>query len=653
MGHYWEWLEAVNRLNPAKTFPQQWPAVWQTLARRAFRLPENLEEFWKRSQPLQKPPDQPDLQFLHLLAGFLDGQDVSGQLAALSSLSPAARPVWERVLSWQDSQFPEKDLRGIFYQFLIHPGRVRPQAFQDWDRVFGPQGAPVLHPSWGRHLVYLQGLFAQRYSRRTFTTVHLRPLRSLDRDLEETSCRYPPALARLVLQPFVALFARLLKFLGKRDILSAIAMVKTAPFLIATLGDSRAAPLLEKLNDSDEDETAPSFWLPLILNARGQSLEERAALLGRLRGLVSADIPDEGREFLQDFYLEILSELQERMDPSPTREQAALARILERIVTEDGRLFWQGLEEKRETEKAAAFLKKAATLQALQVKSALVAILITERFRDPELRNRALEVLQTSPPASEDLVWLLHECRDFILVRPGTLKAIMDLPIGAEPWQRLIAGWWLEQIDQTLSMTACSVDRGGLRFSPFEPEDLETAKRLWSLWTFEMTAYREYPVFALLLDYLNTFPGGVYSDQRFLGFLKRQIHGARDPGFLIDWLFDSIKRLRKAVIFAGDPTPVFFQVYGRQQAVIIDLVAGDSDLLRTADLVKIERLAEFIQQVQPRSAILSRIHRLLEERRLSGETEAGPLADKVARMTGRAPKKGKKIWKPGKRPSKS
>ena len=569
-------------------------------------------------------------------------------------MSPWALPVWEQVRTWEESRFPENGLRRIFSKFLNSPGKVLPGDYRDLDQQIQSARLPALVPTWGDHLKQMQGLADGRQARKGFPPARLDRIRSLDRALKASAQPFPPALARVLLHPFGFHTARLLKSLSSKDPQSAAEVIRAAPFLFSIVAGPKAPALQEQLVGFEPDHSTINDWLARIRNARGETLENRAALLGRLRAWLPSGIPEGLRGPFQDFYLEILDELMERKSHLPLRDQADLARVLERLVNLDGHLFWDSLEEKRDLARLTTFLKKAAALEALQAKPALAALLITDRSRDNDLRDQALKVIQTSPPTPEDLTWVLNEWEDFILSRPGALKLLLDLPGSAETLQPLIAAWWITQLDLPLSLNSDLLDRRNIFFALIDPEAIEAGKRIWSFLNYELQGFKAYPAFSTLLDYLESFPGAAFSGQRFLKFIQIRLQKSDPPGFLIDWLYSTFQRARSLLTFSPEnpESPFIFEFYAHQQQVILDLLSEEPELLREAAIPKIEMLADLVCQIRApqRTAILRGIYLLLNERCRSGETETRPLIEKVGRLLERGRKPRKKPWKPKKQP---
>ena len=155
-GRFWDWVEEVDRIGLQETYSREWLEVWKTLAKRALRLLPTLEEFWERGARIRQVPHHPDVRFLFLLKRFLEGKDNSGPLSALQGLSPPAGLLWEKALSWEESQFPKKKIQGIFSKFLISPGKVKPEEYQSLDLQIKSARLPALYPAWGDLLEQLQ-----------------------------------------------------------------------------------------------------------------------------------------------------------------------------------------------------------------------------------------------------------------------------------------------------------------------------------------------------------------------------------------------------------------------------------------------------------------------------------------------------------------
>jgi hypothetical protein len=655
-GRFWDWVEEVDRMGLGETYSREWLEVWKTLAKRALRLLPTLEEFWERGARISRVPDHPDVTFLFLLKNFLEGKDGFGPLSALQGLSPSAGLLWEKALSWDESQFPKKKIQGILSKFLISPGKVKPEEYQSLDLQIKSARLPALYPAWGDPLALLRTLGDGRKAHQGFSRTQSSRLVFLDRAIQGFSRRYPPALFRLLLQPLVFQTARLLTSLGAIEPHSAAEFVKAVPFLFSVLAGPQAAGIQERLSVFEPAPSNRIDWQLRIEQARRETLENRVALLGRMRSLLPAGISEDLRGPFQNLYLEVLGELADRQARLPIREQGELGRVLERVVTLDGHLFWDRLEEKPDLDRPAEFLKRAAVLGALRVKPALVALLISERVRDYTLRDQALAVLKESPPSREDLSWLLKECENYVMFRPRALKPILDLPEGPLSLQSWAAAWWLTQLDQPLYLNS-GMSLGGEFLFDGEAEWAEAGKRLWAFLSFELQGFKEYANFSVVLDYLKSFPGASFSDQGFRRFLQMRMEKTEDPSFLIDWLFGAVSRtLSSLELSREDPlAPCLWALYARQEQVIFELLNEQTDLIKATPLAKIQNLIDLIDRARPRQSatLLIRIGRFLGERLRSGELEAGPLEEEIRRLLLEMKKPRKRTCQPKKRPLRS
>ena len=160
------------------------------------------------------------------------------------------------------------------------------------------------------------------------------------------------------MQPFVFQTARLLRSLGPKAPSYGAEIVKAIPFLFSIVAGPRAAEIQEKLTPFDAAKTDRQDWLVQIQKAHRETLESRAALLGRMRSLLPSGISEDLRGPFQQLYLEVLNGLADRKSLMSVREQGELGRVLERVVTVDGHLFWDRLEEKSDLDRPAEFLKR-------------------------------------------------------------------------------------------------------------------------------------------------------------------------------------------------------------------------------------------------------------------------------------------------------
>jgi len=82
-GRHWEWLETLEKESVVVEFRREWQEAWQTLARRALRDSQHMEEFLMRSSALRQRPDISEIQFLFLLKEIIEKDEQGEKLASL------------------------------------------------------------------------------------------------------------------------------------------------------------------------------------------------------------------------------------------------------------------------------------------------------------------------------------------------------------------------------------------------------------------------------------------------------------------------------------------------------------------------------------------------------------------------------------------
>ena len=107
-GRYWEWLEILEKESVVAEFRREWQEAWQTLARRALRDPQHMEEFLSRSRALRQRPDISEIKFLSLLKEFIEKDEEGEKLASLKGLSFPGEAIRRQAMSWENDLFPEE-----------------------------------------------------------------------------------------------------------------------------------------------------------------------------------------------------------------------------------------------------------------------------------------------------------------------------------------------------------------------------------------------------------------------------------------------------------------------------------------------------------------------------------------------------------------
>ncbi len=143
-GRYWEWLETLEKESVVPEFRREWQEAWQTLARRALRDPQHMEEFLTRSRALRQRPDISEIQFLFLLKEFIEKDEEGGKLAPLKGVSFPGEAIRRQAMSWRNEFFPGEKLRKSLSALLSRPGEATQKDYEEIARLV--QGTALAIP---------------------------------------------------------------------------------------------------------------------------------------------------------------------------------------------------------------------------------------------------------------------------------------------------------------------------------------------------------------------------------------------------------------------------------------------------------------------------------------------------------------------------
>ena len=423
-GRYWEWLALVEKENLHRNYPREEQEAWNSLVKRALRLPANLQEFWTHLPSIKKYPSFPDFRCLLLLRDFVAGKEVRSDLAALRNLTFPAESFRQKALSWKDDFFPEKKIRSLLAAFLHHPEKVTPKYYSSLASLVGGTGLATVVTDLGSKFDGVRRLNRKTRGRRRLGSEILKKVADADRLLKEISGVLALPLQEILFYPFlfqVHSFFR--EGVEKEAVPILLRVASSMPFMFLKAAGEKGEELQKHLLGASA--TLSDLDRSYLAKISGGSLEEKAALVGRMRSPLQKGAGDEYYDQFRQLYQSLLTDLAARQESLPERERRELAQVMASSVLKDLPLLWTDPDDLGQL---MDLLRPMAAIGLGNGKMAVLGLILAEKIRDRDLKKQAQNSLKDQLELSqEDILWVLDSFPELIFPEVGSLRALVEV----------------------------------------------------------------------------------------------------------------------------------------------------------------------------------------------------------------------------------
>ncbi len=649
----WEWLEQIEKHDPKAIGSEPWLEVWKSLCREAFRYPDYLETFWEREGSLSRHPDLPELKLIRLAKAFLDGRDVSREVAALEGLSASARVFQEKLLAWQKIRFPRRELSVFLKRMATNPQKVTARTYHSFASLIdGLPGLEFLSQQVTELAISLAEL--RRWNRKSIRKEGWRGVasknpRALDATLNTALEILPCQSLSPLLAPFGAqgalLFTRLLEEEGPRTVAQAATKL---PHLFRLAAGTRHEDMKEVLANLDPGMLGTIEPEELQRKIQAADFEERLVLLSRLRSAILAQAEEEdirwgsfwddyededGGEHLipafRGLYWDVLQEIGRKRKSFDPRETKTLAQMLDPILEKD--LFLMGEEE----DVLARTLTLAARAGVLGPRLCILAMMVGARVKNRDLIWEAKGSLKDLPtPNRNEVAQVLQHFHWIYCPFAGALRPLRET---LDDFSSLVPDLARRLRDRlvALLLKATASDEFDHPMSFLLKTITEDDQEEFLILSQELRYFKDEPGFAMPLAYAESFPGFRLTSKGFGRLVERMygICGGFAPLIEDFALFTErcvSAELHNAGPLLSDTLHNILPFYRKALFAFLDtrwepFKAASPDTLETL-VNTLELLMNFSEQEQ---AVLLKLVNLLGERASAGDPRAAFLRERV------------------------
>ena len=627
-GRYFEWLALVEKENLHRTYPREEEEAWNSLVKRALRLPANLQEFWTHLPSLRKYPSSPDFRCLLLLRDFVAGKEVRSDLAALRNLTFPAESLRQKALSWQDPFFPEKKIRSLLAAFLHHPEKATPKFYSSLASLVGGTGFATMVAGLGSKFDGVRRLNRKTRGRRRLGPEIIRKVTDADRLLKELSGSLALPLQEVLFYPFLFQVQAFFRERAEKDPTPTLLRVASSMSFMFLKAAGEKGPEFQKhlLGASTTLSDLDHSYLSKI---SGGSLEEKAALVARLRSALQKGGAEEYCDQLRQLYQSLLTDLAARRGSLPERERRELARVMASSVLKDLPLLWTDPDD---LEQLMSLFRPMAAMGLGNPKIAVLALTLAEKIRDRDLKRQAQISLKDQGELSrDDILWVLDSFPELIFPEVRSLKALMEVAGTDAAFMPTLIDRVRDELHMFLITYAVTRRMRG-PFAFFSELNVEDFKMGYHAWRRDLAELKAYPPFALLLEGLACFPEGYFTTKGFQRYLNLRYE--REMG--LEWVILELEKNRNKTLlakrFLADsflPLPAE-EVLGEIEKAYFLFLEERFEGLKMARLEILEKLTNLLLETKPAATegnLLIRISNLLGER--LGESQAYALREKI------------------------
>jgi hypothetical protein len=620
----------VEKENLHRNYPREEQEAWNSLVKRALRLPANLQEFWTHLPAVKKYPSLPDSQCLRLLKDFVDGKDVRSELAAQRNLTFPAESFRQKALSWQDDFFPEKKIRSLLAAFFHHPEKVTPKYYSSLASLVGGTGLATVLIDLGSKYEMVRRLNRKTRGRRRLGSEILKKVAGADHLLKEISGVLAPPLQEILFYPFlyqVHSFFR--EGVEKEAVPVLLRVASSMPFIFLKAAGEKGEEFQKHLLGTSA--TLSDLDRSYLAKISGGSLEEKAGLVGRMRSSLQKGAGDEYYDQFRQLYQSLLTDLASRQESLPERDRRELAQVLASSVLKDLSLVWTDPDDLGQL---IDLLRPMAAIGLGNGKIAVLGLILAEKIRDRDLKKQAqnsfkdpLELRQ------EDIFWVLDSFPELIFPEISALGSLVEIGGRGAAFIPALVERIREELEFFLIVHAVSRKfRGPLSF--LFGTSTEDLKMGYYTWHRELAKLKTYPSFSPLQEYLACFPEGYFTENGFQRYLNQRYE--REMG--LDWIIPELEKHREKTLqgqkFSEDsylPLPVEEILEKMEKAFFLFLEARFEGL-KTAKLDALEKLTDILLRRKPsvtEGNLLVRMSNLLGERPPAEQSRVHAIREKI------------------------
>jgi hypothetical protein len=631
-GRYWDWLALVEKENLHRDHAREEQEAWMSLVKKALRLPANLQEFWAHLPSVKRYPTLPDFQCLRLLGDFVSGKEVRGELAALRNLTFPAESLRQKALSWKDEFFREEKIRDLFSTFLHHPGKVSSKDYQNLSSLAEGTSLGAEVAALGAKFDGVRGLNRKTGGRKRLGAEKLRKVTEADRVLKEASKVLAPQLQEILFYPFLFQVHSFFRQGAEKEAAPVLLRVASSmPFMFLKAAGEKGREFQKHLLGAGS--TLSDLDRSYLAKIPGASLEEKAALVNRMRSLVQKGAREEHCEEFRKLYQGLLADLAAHRESLPERERRELGRVMSSSILRDLPSLWTDPDDLGQL---MDLLKPMAAIGLGNGKIAVLGLILAEKFRDPDLKKEAQDSLKDQAgPTEEDILWFLNSFPELFSPEVGSLKPLVEVGGTDAAFIPALVERVREEIEIFL-ITHAAGRRAQGPFAFLSELTAEDFKAVFTTWRRELATLKVYPPFFPLQEYLACFPEGYFTQkgfQRYLGLRYERKKG-------LDWFIPELEKNRMQSLlgkqFLEDsllPLPIEGILRDRERALFLFLEERFEGL-KTANLDTLGKLTELLLARKPtvtEGNLLIRISNLLGERLSEGDNRAHALREKIMR----------------------
>jgi hypothetical protein len=629
-GRYWEWLALVEEENLHRNYPREEQEAWNGLIKRALRLPANLQEFWTHLPSVKRYPSFPDFRCLLLLRDFVAGKEVRNDLAALRNLTFPAESLRQKALSWQDDFFPEKKIGSFLAAFLHHPEKVTPKFYSSLASFVGGTELATVVANMGSQFDGARRLNRKTRGRRRLGSEMLKKVADADRLLKEISGVLARPLQEILFYPFLFQVHSFFREGAEIEAVPILLRVASSmPFMFLKAAGEKGEELQKHLLGASA--TLSDLDRSYLAKISGGSLEEKAALVGRMRPPLQKGAGDEYYDQFRQLYQSLLTDLAARQESLPERERRELAQVMASSVLKDLPLLWTDPDDLGQL---MDLLRPMAAIGLGNGKIAVLCLILAEKIQDRDMQKQAQDSLKgQNGPTETDILWVLDSFPELILPEVGYLRALLDIGGMEAAFMPALVGRIREELEIFLIIHAVSRKfRGPLSFLyEMSVEDLKIG---YYAWRRELAKLKTYPSFSALQEYLACFPEGYFTEKGFQRYLNLRYEREKK----LDWFIPELEKHRGKTLLARKfsedsflPLPVE-EILDEMEKTYFLFLEERFEGLKTAGLETLEKLTDILLSRKPTATegnLLIRISNLLGERLPDGESRAHALREKI------------------------
>jgi len=629
-GRYWEWLALVEKENLHRNYAREEQEAWNSLVKRALRLPSNLQEFWTHLQAIKRYPFLPDLQCLRLLGDFVAGKDFRRELVALRNLTFPAESFRQKALSWEDDFFPEHKIRSLFAAFLQHPEKVTPKYYHSLASLAGGASLAKFFTELASKFDGVRWLNRKTREGKRLGGGILKKLVEADGLLQEVSGVLAPPLQQVLFYPFLFQVHSFFRERAEKEAAPLLLRVASSmPFMFLKAAGEKGEELQKYLLGASA--TLSDLDRSYLAKISGGSLEEKAALVGRMRPLLQKGAREEYYEHFRQLYQTLLTDLAARQENLAGRERRELARVMAGSVLKDLPLLWTDPDD---VGQLMDLLRPLGAIGLANGKMAVLALIIAEKMQEAKLKKQAQDSLKSQgEPNEEDISWVLDSFPELAFPEVSHLRGLVDVGGMEATFMPALVERIRDELEIFLIIHAVSRKfHGPLAF--FYEMSAEDFKIGFYAWRQEMAKLKAYPSFSPLQEYLACFPEGYFTEKGFQRYLNLRYERGKE----LDWLIPELEKHRSQSLLAKRfleepflPLPVEGILGEREKASFLFLEER-LEGLKTAKLDTLEKLTDILLNRKPTMTegnLLIRISNLLVERLPDEEGRVQALRKKI------------------------